>query len=184
MKENVIKIDPLEDFINNNDKLLSVLGVFVAIVALVVGSTSWELNVVAFVSIGGIILLGYTILTKIDKKTQSFQLQLFRYIILWGGTAFIIYWVSKFRLIWNLVLWIPATAAIFAFVGWSLLPLVRKFHFTRHLLGIGVKDKKWYQKMIRFVSVLSVFIFSLVFGIWLSVGTNVIFDFMTNNFIK
>lgn len=176
MNENAAKKDSLEDFINDNDKLLSVLGVFVAVVALTVGSINWALNAVAFVSIGGIILLGYTILAKIDKKSHSLQLQLFRYIILWGGTAFIIYWVSEFRLVWNLVLWIPATVAIYALVVLSLLPIIKKNSAFCFLLGIGSEKRKWFQNLFRVTSSSVAFFVSLYMGIWISVGTNLFFD--------
>ena len=176
---NVSKKDNfLEVFIEDNEKLLSVLGVFVAVAALTNDSKNWALQVVAFASLAGVTLFGYTILQKIDKQSQSISVQVFRYILLIGGTAFIIYWLSEFRPIWHWLLWFPMFIAVSIFLAKFLLPIVRKLRITRLLLGIGVEKRRLYQKAIRVISVLVLGIIALDVALLLSNGTNVVFDFL------
>lgn len=167
----------LEEYINLNDKLLTTLGVFIGIVALTVDSPNWALGVVSFVSIGGVILIGYELMRKLDKNLHpSLQLWLFRYIFLWGGIAFIIYWLYKFRPAWDVMLWLPAMLVIFAFIVETFLPVIRRVPFFSHLFGIGVIKKAWYQKFIRVTLVTIAVFFSLFSGAWIAFGTNLILD--------
>jgi len=165
----------LEDFIIQNDKLLSVLGVFFAIVAFTKITTNWALSLVTFASLCVLTLVWYEVLNKLNKKI-TFRLLLFRYALIVLGTGIILYWVSEFRVIWDALLWIPTTFAFFSFIFWSLLPVVRKFRFTRKFFGIDSQKKTLDHKLARVAAIIIIFIASLIYAVPASFALNAIFD--------
>lgn len=181
MIDNNIKEVTLEEFINENSKLLSALGFFVALVALSKNSSNWVLNLVSFFVIGGMILLWYELFFKMPAKI-SFRLSLFRFILLWGGISFIIYWIYEFRAAWNLLLWVPAALGLFAFYLWNILPIIQKFSFINKYFGIGLGAKSKLQRTIYNCLMGIIIIVSLISGVSLSLSINIIFDSISNQF--
>lgn len=169
----------LEEFINKHNKLLSALGIFFAVVAFTRTADNWALNIATFASLCGLILIWYEILRKLSKKV-SISLFLFRYVLILLGTGIILYWASEFRLIWDAFLWIPTAFAIFSLVFWSLLPIVRRFKFTRSLFGIDTENKKPHHKFFRKTAIAIMLILSAIYAMPISIAINTIFDAIKN----
>ena len=169
----------LDKFIKNNDKLLSVMGVFIAVVALTENSANWALKLVSFASMAGVVVVGWEVWSKLRNIKMSLRLIIFSYILSWGGFSFIIYWLYRFRPLWDVILWFPAWLAIFTLLLLNLFPIVRKFSFTRWIFGIKVEKRSIYQKLSRIVAMSVLVIVTFIGGVWLATGTNLIFDLIS-----
>lgn len=168
----------LEEFIKQNEVLLSAFGVFAALIVLSKSlSNEWFSFFFSFVWIGGLIIVWFEIWSKLPKENKmGLRLFLFRYILLWGGIGLVVYWLFEFRYIWDVALFFPATIIIFWFLYGSLLPAVRYFRITRKLFGIGAEKKNSFQKVARLVACLTAFFISFFCGSYLALGTNLILD--------
>lgn len=173
------KVVSLEDFIRENDVLLSSLGVFVALLVFSKQLPSQFFGfILSFLLIAGIFLIGVEIWVKFPKnpKWMSGRLFLFSYAISWGGLAFVAYWIYEYRLVWDFFLWMPIMIAVFAFVLSTFLPIVRNFKILRKIYGIDNNPKLLYQKWVRGLSLASAIIFSLLSGLCYAAIINIILD--------
>ena len=171
----------LEDFIIKHQALLSALGVFTAVVALTAGSKNLALDLVSFVSIGGVVIIGWEIFSKLEKNLSP-RLWLFRYVLLWGGAGLILYWLYEFRPLWDMSLWIVAIPAVFAFALWNLLPIARASLLTRKIFGIDSVKKNGWQKFARGTAFTILALTAFYFGAALSFGTNAVLDAIHRQF--
>lgn len=167
----------LEEFIKDNDKLLSVIGIFTAVTALTASSSNVLLIFIAFLSIAGLLLVGYEIFRKLNKNLSP-ALWIFRYILLWSGIAFILYWLYEFRIIWDMILWLPLSLVIFIFIVWSGYPIIAKISWIKKIFGINITSKNWSQKMFSFILIGIIIYISFTTGLIMSHGTNTVLNFI------
>lgn len=165
----------LAEFVNQNDKLLSALGVFFAIVAFSKVTNNWALGIVTFASLCGSLLILYEVFTKLREK-MAFTLVLFRYTLILLGIGITLYWISEFRHFWDAFLWVPTEITLLFYMYLSLLPIVRRFKLTRWLLGIDSYKKTLFHKIVRAGSLLIILIASIIYAVPISVVVNYIFD--------
>lgn len=171
----------LEAFITENEKLLSALAVFSALVVLSDGLPSGLFRyVLTFIFLIGMILVWFELYFKLPKE-QSIRLFLFQYVLLWGAGGIIAYCIYKFRFISNLALFFPITLFIFGWLFGNLLPIIRRFKFLRELYGIDNKQKSLPHKIVRGFSIFSLFVFSLWNGLYFSFGINIAFEILNRS---
>lgn len=170
----------LEEFIKQNEQLLSALGIFAALIVLSRSlNSSLTASLLSFVFVAGLIIIWFDVWSKLpEEKRMTFRLFLFRYVLLWSGIGLVLNWLLEFRIFWNAVLWIPIGILVAVFIIWTFLPIIRKWAFTRWLFGIDKEKKSWYNKLARGTALLIVTIVSIDTGYFLSIGTNLVLDIM------
>lgn len=171
----------LEAFIADNDKLLSALAVFSALVVL---SDSLPSNffryVLTLIFLLGMILVWLELYFKLPKE-QSMRLFLFQYILLWGATGIITYCIYKYRFISNIVLFLPTSLIVFGWALGSILPIIRKIKPLRRIFGIDDIKKALMHKIVRGFSLFILLIISLWCGLYLSFGINLFFEILNHS---
>lgn len=170
----------LEEFIRNNEQLLTAFGVFGALVALS-KNIPGELSsfILSFAFVAGLILIWFELWYKLPKQDRMApRLVLFRLVLLSTGTGLLFYWLIQFRTFWNAFLFLPITGLVGAFILGFLLPVVRSYKVTRAIFGIGNDNKNPLQKLARGITI---FFFSLIcldIGVYIAMGTNLLFNWI------
>jgi hypothetical protein len=176
-KDNSKQYESIEDFLKDNNVLLTALGIFLAFIVFTKNLTDSKIigTALSFLSFGGLILIWFEIWRKFPKK-PPFILDFFRLIFLWGMGLLTLYWLLEFRSLWHAFLFFPMTLLTAFVMGQTFLPLVRKWKFTRKILGIETEKKNVFHKVIRGMAWFIIIFFSLYFGLFLSMGANAILD--------
>ncbi len=176
----------LEEFITNNEVLLSSTAVMATLIFFSRDlSPHFIAELISFLLVGGIILLWLEIWFKFPEQVQ-WRLFLFRYVLLWSVAGVIFSWVYEYRAIWDMCLFIPVSIIFFAVSSSSITQTLSIFATTRNFFGIGIdnKEKTPSQKWMRRVAILLGLFLSFFMGVWFSYGINVILDITKFNFPK
>src|SRR5690349_4883314 len=106
----------LSNFIGQHDKLLSAMAVLSGLVAFSKEFTpEWLGATIAFFFIGGLVLVAWELKGRFPQQ-MTWDLFLFRYVILWGMGGIITYWLYAYRIFWDIALWAPLTVIVFLLV--------------------------------------------------------------------
>lgn len=170
----------VKEFIDKNQALLSALAIF-ATLATLLGSLpiKWMAAVFSFIAIAGMVIVWHEINAQLPEK-MSLKLFLFRYVLLWGLGGLVFYWLLEFREIWHIFLFIPL-AVVFTYEILLTLSPFTKHPTVKWVFGIG-KQKNWFQKILKVITILIVGYFSLFLAGLFSTPLNLIFDLIKNTF--
>ncbi|SMD44803.1 hypothetical protein SAMN00777080_3437 [Aquiflexum balticum DSM 16537] len=147
----------LASFIDENSKLISVLGVFTA---LTVFSFNLQIkfvgNLLSFVFLTLVILVWVEIWSRFPKKSSSWRLNLFENILSYSILLIVFYWIIFYRDIWE---------AILVYVLWILIMsvtghLISYFKLFQRILGLKVSKYKIVRIFIGLIIILPVFFLS------------------------
>lgn len=152
----------LESFIQGNNKLLSALGVFSALIVFSKDIEQSHILLSPFllsILLAGLILVWLEIWQKLSGPL-SFRLFLFRYVLLWGGALITLYWILESHYFVDVLIVIFSIPIVFATILNTVIPIIRQFPFTRKLFQIDQKKKTWAQKIFRGINYFIIFILS------------------------
>jgi hypothetical protein len=90
----------------------------------------------------------------------------------------IFYWLFEYRPIWDIFLFLPATALIFAMTSNSVVPVLKAIGWTRIFFGIGEENKTKLQKIMRAIGIVLNSIYSFITGVYVSFGINLIMNML------
>jgi len=180
------EITTLDDFVKNNNHLLSAMAVLAALFAFV-GKypINWLNSILSFLFIGGIIIILYEINSKMPKeKERSLRLTLFQPVILVGMWTTIIYWLLLYRTFWNTFLWFPLwLVLIFSFHS-TIKEFLETIKFIRERIRIRFNlkisanfdlDKKILNsKIYKIIIIFTAFFIAAYFSIPLNMLLNII----------
>jgi hypothetical protein len=169
----------LSDFIGDNDKLLSALAAFVALIAFTQGfRPEFVAGFLSFVLIAGIVLIGIEIWRRLpDDRLMSWRLFLFRYVLYWSLAGVIFYWLLNYRVFWDVFLYWPVMILVLVFEISTVVPAVKRFEVTRRFFGVGARKNGWQKTML--VSGWTIAIFtSILYGTMFAFSANVVLDFI------
>lgn len=120
----------LSDFVRENDKLISTLGVFTALTIfsanLSIKSYGYALSF-AFMALS--LLLWFELWARFPSSTGSWRLSVFENILFWTVLAIMFYWLLDFRNIWHDYLWILLFALLLGLASY----LIRKYQIFNRL---------------------------------------------------
>ncbi len=168
----------LSAYISDNGQLLSALAVFSALVVLSDGlSSNLFRYLLTLVFLVGVILVCLELCYKLPKE-QSVRLFLFQYVLLWATAGIIAYCIYEYRLISNVILFVPITLLVLFLSLGNIIPIVRKIYPLSELYGINYTKKTTFHKILRGFSFFILLIFSLFSGIYISFGINLFFEIL------
>jgi len=139
----------LTDFINDNQKLISVLGVFTA---LTVFSANLPFKIMgyalSFIFFAVTLLVWIELLEKFPKGKANWRLRLFENLLSYSVLGIFLYWLLAYREIWQVMLVFPLTILLATlFTSILILPIKRvallqqffaltppRVHLLRHVL--------------------------------------------------
>ncbi len=174
----------LEEFIKNNEALLSSMAVFATIIFFSKDlSPHFIATILSFLIMGGLILISLEIWFKFPEQV-TWRLFCFRYVLLWSIVGIIFSWVYEYRAIWNMFLFVPISIVFYLANSNSVVQTLGAFNITRNFFGINIdyKEKTRSQKIIRWFSILGGLLLSFFVGIWFSFGINIALDITKLNF--
>lgn len=142
----------------------------------------WLGSTLSFLSIAGVVTVWFELNSQIPKKT-SLRLFLFRYVLLWGLTGLVIYWLLAYRAFWNAFLFVPFFIVIL-FAFFSTMKQFTDTPFISKYFGSGVQKKLWQKILIFFYKTFLFFGFSFcfIFALSLSPFLNQLLDFIKVHF--
>lgn len=161
----IIKKNRLDEFIESNQKLISVLGVFTA---LTVFTANLQFKVfgyaLSFIFMSITLIIWVELLEKFPKGDAHWRLKIFETLLSFSFLALILYWLLSYREIWHKIMFFPLTI-IFAtlLINIFTIPIKKYDRFNRFF-----KTKPGKLKIIRHLLFLIIIIFFFYVSLWLA----------------
>lgn len=176
-KENNIKdqeeFHTLSDYIEQNSKLISVLGVFTA---LTVFSHNLNIktigNILSFVFLSLTIIVWLELWTKFPSRPSSWRLILFENILSFSIFGIIFYWFLAYRVIWRAILVFPLWISIMSFISY----LITKFNLMEKILGQKFSKYQTARIIFGLLIMIPIYFISLYLAAIISKPINYAFD--------
>ncbi len=150
----------LKDFVDENHKLLSTIGIFTAITvfSLNIKSTYFSLGL-SFLFLFQTLILWSELLSQIPKVATR-RMGWFENFLSYSFLVLIIYWVVEYYMVWNLFLWL----IIPLFIVYFISVILKKFN----LFNILFKTTPGEKKALRHILYWTILIVAYILGSKLS----------------
>ncbi len=125
----------LLDFVEGHQRLLTVLGVFMALSVFMRTVSPSAKNSLYFITLALALLVWLEIALRIPYRGVHWRLEAFRWLFLYGLYEFAAYSLSIFPGRWPIVLSIGLTFALFVGLNRALMPRVARATAGRRVLG-------------------------------------------------
>jgi hypothetical protein len=156
----------LSKFIDDNQKLISVLGVFTA---LTVFTASLPLKVVgsmlSFMFLTLTLIIWTEVLEKFPKGEATWRLGLFEQILAYSFLGIIAYWLLSYREIWHSIMVIPLAIVIMTILNGIVTYPLKKYNLFDRVTGV----KPGKLKIVRHILFFFIILLPFCFSIWLAI---------------
>jgi len=185
LEENEIKKNTLFDFIEQNHKIISVLGVFIALTVFTANLSFQAIGyALSFLFMAITIIVWMELLERFPKGESTWRFKTFENLLNYSFFGIIFYWLISYREIWKNIMFIPLTIILAAMLT-SLLTLpIKKYDLFDRVF----RTKPGKLKVIRYILFLLILFIVLHISFWIafiiSPPINYFFDQLHNEMIK
>lgn len=171
----------LSEYIEENSKLISVLGVFTALTVFTYGLPIKPLGyALSFVFLSISVVVWIELWTKFPPEPSSWRLVLFENILSYSILGIIVYWLLAYREIWRIILVFPIWMILVSIIGYPL----SKYKIFNKIAGYKIAKYQVVRILFGLVLLLFVTIIAGLIAIKLSPWINHGLDEMRNGIDK
>jgi hypothetical protein len=153
------KIISLSDFIDQNHKLISVLGIFTA---LTVFTSSLQVkaigNILSFIFLALTVLVWFELWGKFPSTDTTFRLTWFESILQFAIFGIVVYWLIEYRSIWKHML----TVLLFGIIAASFSQFMKRKNIFNRLFQTEHGRLKWLRYIFGIILIVIILIISVV----------------------
>ncbi len=170
------KPNSLSDYIENNSKLISVLGVFTALTVFSYNLTIKPIgNILSFVFLTITIIVWLELWTKFPPKPSSWRLILFENVLSFSVLGIILYWLLAYREIWRAILVFPIWVLTITLISF----LITRFNLLEKITGFKIAKYTFIRILFGLTLMILIYFFSLFVSAIISKPINDAFDSMS-----
>ncbi len=171
------KKNTLSDYIDDNSKLISVLGVFTALTVFTRNFTIEPIGyLLSFVFLTLSIIVWLELWTKFPKKPSSWRLLVFENVLSFSVLGIILYWLLAYRDIWRSILPFPIFLVLISLLSYP----ITKYKVLEKLMGLKLAQYKIVKILFGLVLILLLGFIAEILSLLIAYPVNNTFDQMRN----
>jgi hypothetical protein len=179
-KNEVEKLMTLEDFLKQNEKLITTFGVFIA---LTMFAMSLPIKIIgaglSFLFLTLSILIWIELWRKFPSKEGSLSLNIFENMLALITLVIIANWLLDYRRIWHEILFLP----IFGILATAISYIIKKFNIFNQLFHTKKDEKRSWRYFLGNIIIGTILFFSFIIAKVSSPPINKFLDELSN-FLK
>lgn len=175
----------LTNFIEQNQKIISVLGVFTALTVFTANLSFRAFGyALSFIFLSLTLLLWIEVLEKFPKGEANWRLKIFEILLSYTFLGIILYWLLSYREIWHSVMYLPVSiilATIFtSIVTWP----IKKYDLFNIIFRTKPTKRKFIRYTLYLIIILGILFISVQIANIISPPINALLVELREKFIK
>ncbi|MBK7377916.1 MAG: hypothetical protein IPJ03_02750 [Ignavibacteriales bacterium] len=162
---NIIEKNRLDNFIESNQKLISVLGIFTALTVFTANLQFKAFGyALSFIFMSITLIIWIEVLEKFPKGNAHWRLKIFETLLSFSFFGLILYWLLSYREIWHQIMFFPLTIILTTLLISIFTYPIKKYDLFNRFF----KTKPGKLKIIRHLLFLIIVIFFFYVSFWLA----------------